>query len=72
MAKCRLFSQAGGGGGGAGGGGGGGTSRGVAKCRLFSQAGGVGGARGVGDQKKIKQTCGKGDAIVLFLLWHLK
>ena len=34
--------------------------------------GGVGGARGVGDQKKIKQTCGKGDAIVLFLLWHLK
>ena len=54
--------------------GGGGTSNGVAKCRLFSQAGGggVGGARGVGDQKKIKQTCGKGDAIVLFLLWHLK
>ena len=55
----------------------GGTSNGVAKCRLFSQAGGgggglVGGARGVGDQKKIKQTCGKGDAIVLFLLWHLK
>ena len=52
-----------------------GTSNGVAKCRLFSQAGGgggVGGAGGVGDQKKIKQTCGKGDAIVLFLLWHLK
>ena len=53
-------------------GGWGGTSNGVAKWRLFSQAGGVGGARGVGDQKKIKQTCGKGDAIVLFLLWHLK
>ena len=34
--------------------------------------GGGGGGRGVGDQKKIKQTCGKGDAIVLFLLWHLK
>ena len=43
-------------------------------CFLRQGGGGgwVGGARGVEDQKKIKQTCGKGDAIVLFLLWHLK
>ena len=40
----------------------------------FLRQGGEGSVerRGVGDQKKIKQTCGKGDAIVLFLLWHLK